>query len=99
VAAPEGLDYKRPAISVIDAPARSQSAVAATAPAAPGPCSTGRAMNAVARPTARAAARSDSCAAAAAGDPEAVHLWAGTGYQQAVAGPAADVLRALASAS
>jgi NAD(P)H-dependent flavin oxidoreductase YrpB (nitropropane dioxygenase family) len=38
-------------------------------------------------------------AAAAAGDPEAVHLWAGTGYRQAVAGPAADVLGALASAS
>jgi len=38
-------------------------------------------------------------AAAAAGDPEAVHLWAGTGYQQATAGEAADVLRALASAS
>jgi nitronate monooxygenase len=37
-------------------------------------------------------------AAAAAGDPEAVHLWAGTGYQQATAGEAADVLRALASA-
>ena len=35
-------------------------------------------------------------AAAAAGDPEAVHLWAGTGYQQAVAGPAAAVLRTLA---
>jgi nitronate monooxygenase len=35
-------------------------------------------------------------AAAAAGDPEAVHLWAGTGYQQAVTGPAADVLRTLA---
>jgi nitronate monooxygenase len=38
-------------------------------------------------------------AAAAAGDLEAVHLWAGTGYQQAVAGDAADVLRTLASAS
>ena len=37
-------------------------------------------------------------AAAAAGDPEAVHLWAGTGYQQAASGQAADVLRALASA-
>lgn len=36
-------------------------------------------------------------AAAAAGDPEAVHLWAGTGYQQATVGQAADVLRALAS--
>jgi nitronate monooxygenase len=38
-------------------------------------------------------------AAAAAGDPGAVHLWAGTGYQQATDGPAADVLRSLASAS
>jgi len=37
-------------------------------------------------------------AAAAAGDPEAVHLWAGTGYKQAAAGQAADVLRALAAA-
>ncbi|MCL2582678.1 MAG: nitronate monooxygenase [Streptosporangiales bacterium] len=37
-------------------------------------------------------------AAAAAGDPEAVHLWAGTGYRQAAPGPAADVLRDLASA-
>jgi len=37
-------------------------------------------------------------AAVAAGDPEAVHLWAGTGYQQATVGEAADVLRALASA-
>jgi nitronate monooxygenase len=37
-------------------------------------------------------------AAAAAGDPEAVHLWAGTGYQQATTAPAADVLRTLASA-
>jgi len=36
-------------------------------------------------------------AAAAAGDPGSVHLWAGTGYRQAAAGPAADVLRALAS--
>jgi nitronate monooxygenase len=38
-------------------------------------------------------------AAAAAGDLEAVHLWAGTGYQQATTGAAADVLAALASAS
>lgn len=38
-------------------------------------------------------------AAAAAGDPGTVHLWAGTGYRQAVRGPAADVLRILASAS
>jgi nitronate monooxygenase len=37
-------------------------------------------------------------AAAAAGDPEAVHLWAGTGYRQAAASQAADVLRTLASA-
>jgi nitronate monooxygenase len=36
-------------------------------------------------------------AAAAAGDPEAVHLWAGTGYRQARTGHAADVLRMLAS--
>jgi nitronate monooxygenase len=36
--------------------------------------------------------------AAAAGDPEAVHLWAGTGYQHAATGPVADVLRDLASA-
>jgi NAD(P)H-dependent flavin oxidoreductase YrpB (nitropropane dioxygenase family) len=35
-------------------------------------------------------------AAAAAGDLESVHLWAGTGYQQAATGQAADVLRALA---
>ncbi|MGH3292150.1 MAG: NAD(P)H-dependent flavin oxidoreductase [Trebonia sp.] len=37
-------------------------------------------------------------AATAAGDTEAVHLWAGTGYQQATAGAAADVLRDLAGA-
>jgi nitronate monooxygenase len=37
-------------------------------------------------------------AAAAAGDPGVVHLWAGTGYREAVTGAAADVLRALASA-
>jgi nitronate monooxygenase len=37
-------------------------------------------------------------AAAAAGDLEAVHLWAGTGYQQATTGEAADVLRMLATA-
>jgi nitronate monooxygenase len=36
-------------------------------------------------------------AAAAAGDLENVHLWAGTGYQQATTNPAADVLRTLAS--
>lgn len=38
-------------------------------------------------------------AAAAAGHPGAVHRWAGTGCRQAAEGPAADVLRALASAS
>ncbi|MGH3282967.1 MAG: nitronate monooxygenase [Trebonia sp.] len=37
-------------------------------------------------------------AAAAAGEPDALNLWAGTGYQQAGTGQAADVLRALASA-
>jgi nitronate monooxygenase len=37
-------------------------------------------------------------AAAAAGDPEAVHLWAGTGYREATTDPAADVLRTLSSA-
>lgn len=37
-------------------------------------------------------------AAVAAGDPEAVHLWAGTGYEQARPLPATDVLAALASA-
>jgi nitronate monooxygenase len=37
-------------------------------------------------------------AAAAAGDPDAVHLWAGTEYQRATTGAAAEVLRALASA-
>lgn len=37
-------------------------------------------------------------AAAAAGDPEFTHLWAGAGYRQAADGPAADVLRDLASA-
>ena len=37
-------------------------------------------------------------AAAAAGDTEAVHLWAGTGYHQATTGAAAEVLRALGSA-
>jgi NAD(P)H-dependent flavin oxidoreductase YrpB (nitropropane dioxygenase family) len=36
-------------------------------------------------------------AAAAAGDPEAVHLWAGTGYRLAGTGHAADVLHELAS--
>lgn len=37
-------------------------------------------------------------AAAAAGDPEAVHLWAGTGYRSAEPRPAADTLQALAAA-
>ncbi|MGI9007927.1 MAG: nitronate monooxygenase [Streptosporangiaceae bacterium] len=37
-------------------------------------------------------------AAAAAGDPERVHLWAGTGYRHAAAGPAAAILAELASA-
>ncbi len=36
-------------------------------------------------------------AAAAAGDPEAVNLWAGTAYRAAVERPAADTLRELAS--
>jgi nitronate monooxygenase len=36
-------------------------------------------------------------AAAAAGKPEFVHLWAGTGYRQATAEPTADILQRLAS--
>jgi nitronate monooxygenase len=36
-------------------------------------------------------------AAAAAGDPEAVHLWAGTGYRSAEPRPAGETLQALAS--
>ncbi|OBI51418.1 nitronate monooxygenase family protein [Mycobacterium sp. E787] len=36
-------------------------------------------------------------AAAAAGKPDYVHLWAGTGFRQATAEPAADILRRLAS--
>jgi NAD(P)H-dependent flavin oxidoreductase YrpB (nitropropane dioxygenase family) len=36
-------------------------------------------------------------AAAAAGDPERLHLWAGTGYRHATAEPAAAILRRLAS--
>lgn len=36
-------------------------------------------------------------AAAAAGDPELVNLWAGTGYRAATAEPAADILTRLAS--
>jgi nitronate monooxygenase len=35
-------------------------------------------------------------AAAAAGDPEALHLWAGTGHRHATAEPAADILGRLA---
>jgi NAD(P)H-dependent flavin oxidoreductase YrpB (nitropropane dioxygenase family) len=38
-------------------------------------------------------------AAAAAGDPELVNLWAGTGYRQATAEPAAVVLRRLAEST
>lgn len=37
-------------------------------------------------------------AAAAAGKPDFVHLWAGTGYRHATAEPAADILRRLAAA-
>jgi len=36
-------------------------------------------------------------AAAAAGQPDYVHLWAGTGYRHATAEPASDILRRLAS--
>jgi NAD(P)H-dependent flavin oxidoreductase YrpB (nitropropane dioxygenase family) len=36
-------------------------------------------------------------AAAAAGDPERVHLWAGTGYRRAADGPAAAILTGLAA--
>lgn len=36
-------------------------------------------------------------AAAKAGDPERVHLWAGTGFRSARSGPAADVVRDLAA--
>jgi NAD(P)H-dependent flavin oxidoreductase YrpB (nitropropane dioxygenase family) len=36
-------------------------------------------------------------AAAAAGKPDYVHLWAGTGYRHATAEPTADILRRLAS--
>jgi hypothetical protein len=36
-------------------------------------------------------------AAAAAGDPERVHLWAGTGYRQATDEPAAAILARLAA--
>ncbi|MEL7974986.1 nitronate monooxygenase [Isoptericola sp. F-RaC21] len=35
--------------------------------------------------------------AAAAGDADRLHLWAGTGYRSAAAGPAADVVRGLAA--
>jgi NAD(P)H-dependent flavin oxidoreductase YrpB (nitropropane dioxygenase family) len=34
-------------------------------------------------------------AAAASGDPERLHLWAGTGYASATPGPAADVVRSM----
>ena len=37
-------------------------------------------------------------AAAAAGDPERVHLWAGTGYRHATEEPAATILTRLANA-
>ncbi len=36
-------------------------------------------------------------AAAAAGEPDYLHLWAGTGYRHATAEPAADILRELAA--
>src|SRR6185312_7995757 len=36
-------------------------------------------------------------AAAAAGKPDYVHLWAGTGFRHATAEPATDILRRLAS--
>ncbi len=36
-------------------------------------------------------------AAAAAGEPDYVHLWAGTGYRHATAEPASDILRRLAA--
>lgn len=36
-------------------------------------------------------------AAAAAGEPDCVHLWAGTAYRQATTEPTADILRRLAS--
>ncbi|HEX4258455.1 MAG TPA: nitronate monooxygenase [Streptosporangiaceae bacterium] len=38
-------------------------------------------------------------AATAAGDPELVNLWAGAGYRRATSGPAADILKELASFS
>ena len=38
-------------------------------------------------------------AAAAAGDPEGINIWAGTGYRDATEEPAADLLRRLAGAS
>ena len=37
-------------------------------------------------------------ASAAAGDPERVHLWAGTGYREAADQPAETILRRLAEA-
>jgi nitronate monooxygenase len=36
-------------------------------------------------------------AAAAAGDPERINLWAGTGYRHATDAPAGEILKALAS--
>jgi NAD(P)H-dependent flavin oxidoreductase YrpB (nitropropane dioxygenase family) len=36
-------------------------------------------------------------AAAAAGDPELVHLWAGTGYRAATTDPAETIMRQLAA--
>jgi NAD(P)H-dependent flavin oxidoreductase YrpB (nitropropane dioxygenase family) len=38
-------------------------------------------------------------AAAAAGDPEGINVWAGTGYRDATEEPAADLLRRLAGAA
>jgi hypothetical protein len=35
-------------------------------------------------------------AAAAAGDPERIHLWGGTGHRSAAAAPAAQILAGLA---
>ena len=37
-------------------------------------------------------------AAAAAGDPETINIWAGTGYRDATEEPAAEILRRLAGA-
>src|SRR5215472_4247797 len=59
-----GLDYTRPASSVMDDTERSHDSVAMPAHGIPGPGSRGLEMNAAARPALRAAARSASCAAA-----------------------------------